>query len=415
MKTHLIRRKVTKNLTPLRSALFGFAAVVSALISGTSWAHNHGEAPVQSIADIVIENSGGFDNNTQDYDILFEAVVQADLAGPLGDLSTELTVFAPNDGAFMRLAADLGYSGNSEAEAFSRIAEILATLDPNNNPIPLLTNVLLYHVSPGSQDLQTIVHSTEVNTLLDGSEIVPNGLSLVDKDPDLKNPKLVVSASNIYAANGIIHTLDRVLLPADLPSSTGHGEAKGTQTITDIVAASGTYDNNPYDFDILLQAVLTAGLEGALADPNANLTVFAPTDHAFVSLARDLGYAGHDEEESFNFISEALAGLGDPLTLLTDILLYHVSPEAKNLGDILRTHKIETLLNGGVTFRVFGIQLIDNDPGLKNPYLALGVGRNINADNGMIQPITGVLLPINVTGQEQPKYSFFDFFFSLFR
>ena len=38
-----------------------------------------------------------------------------------------------------------------------------------------------------------------------------------------------------------------------------------------------------------------AGLVDALADPHAALTVFAPTDAAFVSLARDLGFTGTTE------------------------------------------------------------------------------------------------------------------------
>jgi hypothetical protein len=43
------------------------------------------------------------------------------------------------------------------------------------------------------------------------------GLKLVDREPDLRNPKLKRAASDIAASNGIIHTLDRVLIPADLP------------------------------------------------------------------------------------------------------------------------------------------------------------------------------------------------------
>ena len=65
-----------------------------------------------------------------------------------------------------------------------------------------------------------------------------------------------------------------------------------------IVAQSGgEFDSNRYDYDILLNAVLTVGLQGdlaPLADETANLTVFAPNDIGFIRLARDLGYAGTD-------------------------------------------------------------------------------------------------------------------------
>ena len=66
-----------------------------------------------------------------------------------------------------------------------------------------------------------------------------------------------------------------------------------SQTITEIVAASGgKFDKNDRDFDILLNAVLAAELDGALADPNADLTVFAPNDRSFIRLAQSLGYRG---------------------------------------------------------------------------------------------------------------------------
>ena len=82
-----------------------------------------------------------------------------------------------------------------------------------------------------------------------------------------------------------------VLMPLGA-SADGH-----KPTITDIVVASGgVFDKNRNDFDILLNAVLAAGLEGALADPKADLTVFAPTDKAFIRLARDLGLGAHQAE-----------------------------------------------------------------------------------------------------------------------
>ena len=56
-------------------------------------------------------------------------------------------------------------------------------------------------------------------------------------------------------------------------------------TITDIVLQSGgDFDDNPRDFDILLNAVVTADLAGVLADPEATLTVFAPNDLSLIHI-----------------------------------------------------------------------------------------------------------------------------------
>ena len=55
------------------------------------------------------------------------------------------------------------------------------------------------------------------------------------------------------------------------------GASAASMTITELVAKSGgEFDRNTRDFDILLNAVLAAGLEDALAEPNADLTVFGP-------------------------------------------------------------------------------------------------------------------------------------------
>jgi len=128
-----------------------------------------------------------------------------------------------------------------------------------------------------------------------------------------------------------------------------HVEAEPGQTITQIVAASGgEFDRNSRDYDILLNAVLTANLGDALADPAANLTVLAPNDAAFIALARDLGYEGADEAGAFDAIVSALTtlGEGDPIPVLTNILLYHVMPGANDIRSLITSGSLETLLEG---------------------------------------------------------------------
>jgi len=171
------------------------------------------------------------------------------------------------------------------------------------------------------------------------------------------------------------------------------------QTITDIVVQSGgTFDSNGNDYDILLNAVVTAGLAGALADPAADLTVFAPNDTAFIRLARDLGYTGTDESGAWDFLVAALTDLGggDPIAPLTAVLLYHVVGESISpLQLILRTFFdpfVETL--GGGTVRVFFLFLIDEDPDLKNPKVRAPL--DIQADNGVIHTIDRVLIPLDL-------------------
>ncbi|MGC1513106.1 MAG: fasciclin domain-containing protein [Acidimicrobiales bacterium] len=167
-------------------------------------------------------------------------------------------------------------------------------------------------------------------------------------------------------------------------------------TIAGIVATSGgDFDGNHSDYDLLLNAVKTAGLVDALNDPAAKLTVFAPNDRAFILLARDLGFEGRDEAGAWEYLVGALTGLGngDPVPVLTNVLLYHVAPGALGIFDVALSNKVDTLL--GASFGVKFVALVDAEPDLKNP-VVLPLASNIKASNGIVHTISRVLLPINL-------------------
>ena len=354
--------------------------------------NKYASPPTQTITEIVADSEGVFDSNKKDFDILLNAVLVAGLEGALADTEADLTVFAPDDGAFIKLAQDLGYDGGDEEGAFGVIVDTLTALG-NGNPVPILTNILLYHVSPGERSLRRILKAGVVETLLPNATILPVFNRLVDNDPEFRDPKLSVWKRGIKASNGVIYKIDRVLIPLDLPSP-GEGELP---TITETVLASGgDFDDNHHDYDILLNAVLAAGLEGALADPEAELTVFAPKDYAFIKLARDLGYSGSSESEAFSFIATALTELGggELVPILTDVLLYHVVPEKLTVKQVVLSEEINTLLVGG-SVTPHGISLVDKAPALRNPKLILRAS-NLLTGNGRIHTINRVLIPVAI-------------------
>lgn len=167
-------------------------------------------------------------------------------------------------------------------------------------------------------------------------------------------------------------------------------------TIAGIVAASGgEFDSNHSDYDLLLNAVKTAGLVDALNDPAAKLTVFAPNDRAFVWLARDLGFEGRDEAGAWDYLVGALTGLGngDPVPVLKNVLLYHVAPEALGIFDVAFSNKVDTLL--GTSFGVKFVVLVDADPDFRSA-VVLPRSSNIEASNGVVHTISRVLLPIDI-------------------
>lgn len=177
-----------------------------------------------TIADVVVAASGGanagvFDNDRHDYDILLTALQTANLVGAVADPNASLTVFAPNDRSFIRLARDLGFNGNDEQGAWDFLVVALTGLG-NGNPIPVLTNVLLYHVAGEEISLFDVVIRSffhiEIETLLSGATITPRFFRLQDNDPDLRDPRVRLPL-NIHTDNGIIHTINRVLIPIDIP------------------------------------------------------------------------------------------------------------------------------------------------------------------------------------------------------
>lgn len=127
------------------------------------------------------------------------------------------TVFVPSDAAFAALAQDLGYTGDPEdtTAVFNAIAQALTALAPDNDPIPLLTDILLYHVAPTSQGSADLDGSGPIATLLDGASFQITGGTVVDGDPDATNADLV--APDVAAGGVTLQVIDRVLLPIDTP------------------------------------------------------------------------------------------------------------------------------------------------------------------------------------------------------
>lgn len=169
-----------------------------------------------TIAQIVARSGGTFDDKGYDFDILLTAVEAAGLTAALNDPAAELTVFAPKDRAFVMTARDLGYGGWDEAGAWTFLVNALTALG-NGDPIPVLRNVLLYHVVPGSLDSSEVRASDSISTLLSGASIFPYGKKRIgDNDPDFIDARLVDGRTDIAASNGVIHVLTKVLLPLDL-------------------------------------------------------------------------------------------------------------------------------------------------------------------------------------------------------
>ncbi|HEX5857247.1 MAG TPA: fasciclin domain-containing protein [Microbacterium sp.] len=184
------------------------AATSAALVAACAVPASAADEPTMNIVEIALAASGGGapDSNPNDYDLLVQAVLFTELQGVLGDPEADFTVFAPTDAAFLQLVTDL--TGNAPANEADALATI-ASLGQEK-----VAKVLTYHVVGGSLGSDEIRRAKDLTTV-NGGGITVTGKSLRDETSALRDPKLVKGATDIHATNGVIHTIDRVLVPGN--------------------------------------------------------------------------------------------------------------------------------------------------------------------------------------------------------
>ncbi|NVO21676.1 MAG: fasciclin domain-containing protein [Bacteroidetes bacterium] len=261
-----------------------------------------------TVADLAAGNSS--------FTTLVSALSGAGLVPALSDPAGTFTVFAPTN------------------DAFAALPSLPADLKP----------ILLYHV------LGSTVYSNEVTTgyakTLSTYMTYPMDVYINTTSGVKINNSASVVLADVVGTNGVIHVIDKVLLPP---------------TVVGIAV------NNPA-FSTLVSAVVKAGLAETL-NGSGPFTVFAPTNEAFSALFNTLGVSGLD----------ALTA-----EQLTPILLYHVV-SGNNVSSSLMSGKIPTLQGTDISVTV-GKGVVLN--GNTNVILA-----DVQGSNGVVHAIDKVLLP----------------------
>jgi transforming growth factor-beta-induced protein len=257
--------------------------------------------------------------------------------------SSKKTLFAPTNAAFIA-------AGITTLPA-------QATLDA----------VLTYHVVNGevkaAQLPSSAAPANNAITTLGGTFYLSNrGATGVFINGNTK-----VTATDIMADNGVVHVIDRTLMP---PS----------QTIAQIATALST--PNPGEFKQLVAALTRVpDLLTAASAASSNLTVFAPTDAAFNTLFTSLG------------VTVATIDL----TLLTNVLKHHiVSAPTTTTGRVfssdLVTGSVPTL-NGNVSINATALTVTSGNGTAANISSNAAL-INVLGTNGVIHTINKVLLPL---------------------
>ncbi len=173
-----------------RNNKFVYALLIAVLAFGAFAAPMSAQAAPKgnTIVDVALAANA----QTGEFSILIAALQAADPA-VIQTLSGngQFTVFAPTDTAFVSLLGELNLTA---AQLLSNKA--------------LVTQVLLYHVARGERDSADVIASSRIRTLERGFLFQSGGV-LTDANGRAAN----IIAVDIPASNGIIHVIDRVVLP----------------------------------------------------------------------------------------------------------------------------------------------------------------------------------------------------------
>lgn len=262
-----------------------------------------------------------------DLSILVKAVVAAGLVDTLSGPGP-FTVFAPTNEAFEALGS----------------ATLNNLLNPANKG--LLTEILTYHVV-AARALSTDLHNGESIPTVEGQNVTAH---VVSQGVFIDGAQVV--KADVLASNGVVHIIDRVILPAPAP---------GNLTIVQLAQSVPTLST-------LVKAVVAAGLADTLSGPGP-FTVFAPTDAAFAKLGNLLPQLLEPQNKA----------------KLVKILTYHVVSGRAFSTDIYNGEQVPTVEGETVAVSINAQGVFINK--------AQVIQADVNASNGVVHVVDTVLIP----------------------
>lgn len=372
----------------IRTVAFGGAAIIAA------------SAQQQDIPQVAIANN---------FDTLVTALQAADLVGALASPNGPFTVFAPTDEAFDNLPDDL-------------VGCLL-------NDIPVLTDILLYHVAEGKVLASQLSDGQEISTLLDGGEVTVD----IRSNGDVLINDAMVLTTDVKASNGVVHVINQVLVPpridvtAFLDACTGGSSSSSDDrdecTYLGVARSAGQYLTGPThtclcttgghwvqcrtntqadtrktiqqfvldtdNFSTLETAVIQADLVGVL-EGSGPFTLFAPTDAAFADVPTAV----------LNFLLD-----DDNKDVLGQVLKYHVTSGEINSKDLPEgtLKNVDTVQGGNDQLTATKtcyttMQIASGRPNCDTYSVTLDETSNaivtdIQASNGIIHIINKVMIP----------------------
>ncbi|HLK98889.1 MAG TPA: fasciclin domain-containing protein, partial [Hymenobacter sp.] len=311
--------------------------------------------PTQTIAGIVSANASA---NPPQFTQLLRALQRPAAAALLTAATTagsNVTVFAPTDAAFQALLTAL---------TLNNIDQV---------PDATLVSVLQLHIVNNARAFSSDLTNNQTVATLGGNVTVGvNGATVTVRGPGNGMTAATVSSANVLATNGVVHIIDRVLLP-NLP--TGPGNI--------VQVASGNAD-----FSILVAAVAKTNLVTTLSGTGP-FTVLAPTNAAFAKLA-GTALDAFSTVDKINAVTNTAQ-----IDALRSVLLYHVLAGRSAAADFPNGSSAQVTQKpasaAGVNDNT--VYLTKNSGGVFINGGTRVVTADVAASNGIIHAIDNVLLP----------------------
>lgn len=303
------------------------AAVVglSSMMLACSDDDDNNMIPNKTIVDVVVESS--------DFSTLESTVLKANLASTLSG-NGPFTVFAPDNESFT---------------ASGVTSSVIESLSADQ-----LKDILLYHTLSSKVNAASI--PTGMNTAVKTAQgqdiyVTKNNMGVFVNGWKVKQ-------ADVMASNGVIHAIERVLMPA---AGNLVQVAQGNNNLSYLVAA-------------VLRASQGSTNVAQVLSSAGPYTVFAPTNQAFIN-------AG--------FPTIAAIQAADPNTLAS-ILTYHVISARAFSSDLTNGQSLTTLNGGTLAVQLGNMATVK---GKSNTTAAQITGMNLLANNGVVHTIDTVLLP----------------------
>ncbi|QHW00688.1 fasciclin domain-containing protein [Spirosoma endbachense] len=321
------------------------ALLVALIFTFSACKKNDDNTPtVPTIYDLINNGNG----TTNQFTLFKKAITRANLAGALRQPGT-YTVFAPTDAAFKLL-------GPAYAD----------TVAINNIPIVQLTAVLQYHILSTKTESAAIPTAllTPVPTLGGSSLYLSKVASTSGTSSSISANGARIVLADQQASNGVVHVIDRVLVPPIL------GDLVGT-----IQAIPGLFPTVSFTF--LQAAVAKVGAASSLTGTTP-LTVFAPTDAAFTAAIPTI---------------KTVADINAlPVATLGQILQYHIVPGRVFTPLISSGSSLTTAQTGTITYAASTTAITVTGKGNGGTASNI-IFPDIPATNGVINVVDRLLLP----------------------